>query len=657
MPSVWKNQQFVIDPGERRKRLGQYFTGSRLARLLVATTHPTRVRSVLDPMCGTGDMLRAAADFDSKLELTGIEIDEQVLESARARLELSKRAKLIRGNAFSPVVLEQLGLHEFDLVITNPPYVRYQSLRSPLDDPESLNASKVRRDLLGAANFLLSDHKDKLLFSKLIQSYSGLSDLAVPALILCAMLTKVGGTLALVVPESWLSRDYAQIIQYVLLRWFKIRFVLEDANASWFPDALVKTTLLVAERIPRKTSVLSWADEIYIHAHISANAGNDASVVGNVFPNSHDPEGQFAEQLDGLMLEHRSIEMPIWSARPVRLSDKADNLKRSVGHKQWFSDCEESNAIGISGIVLPIDFRNWLGSVDISKLTRLDQEGISVGQGLRTGANSFFYVELVREVESFAEVSPNKIFGLITLKVPLRLLRPVLHRQSDLPSGYQIEPSSLKVRVLLLERNRMEGDIRNLIDVAQATEFRGKLIPDLSAVKTNIKPSDLNEDPFSGWYVLPPLAPRHVPILLIPRVNSTSPRTYLNAKGVVVDANFSTMWLRSSSRHTAWSLVALLNSTWAVASMELLGSVMGGGALKLEATHLNKMALPRLTDGQMKELNRLGHSLVTTPTADTLRLIDETVLETLFGRGEVPDKLNQLRLILQNRRTQRMTRI
>ena len=41
----------------------------------------------------------------------------------------------------------------------------------------------------------------------------------------------------MVVPEAWLSRDYALPIQYLLERSFSIEFVVEDADAAWFSDA------------------------------------------------------------------------------------------------------------------------------------------------------------------------------------------------------------------------------------------------------------------------------------------------------------------------------------------------------------------------------------------------------------------------------------
>ena len=41
---------------------------------------------------------------------------------------------------------------------------------------------------------------------------------------------KVGGRLAIVVPDTWLNRQYASVVQYMLLKWFRIEYVIEDVN-------------------------------------------------------------------------------------------------------------------------------------------------------------------------------------------------------------------------------------------------------------------------------------------------------------------------------------------------------------------------------------------------------------------------------------------
>ena len=72
--------------------------------------------------------------------------------------------------------------------------------------------------------------------------------------LLCAALVKTGGYLAIVVPDTWLSREYAKPIQYLLAKSFDVLTIVKDVSTSWFDNALVRTCLLVAKR--RRTAPL-----------------------------------------------------------------------------------------------------------------------------------------------------------------------------------------------------------------------------------------------------------------------------------------------------------------------------------------------------------------------------------------------------------------
>ncbi len=628
----------------RRKRLGQFFTGSRLGRLLAALADAEHSNSAIDPMAGTGDMLEAARNFNPKIKLFGIEIDKAVLAEAETRLEVA-HATLIQGSAFSHKKLSLLQKNNFDLVITNPPYVRYQNFAEASDDIPS--AAQVRRDLLEDID-LLADIEDQRLFREIIKAYSGLSDLAVPAWILAAMLTRVGGTLALVVPESWLSRDYAQVIQYILLRWFKVKYIVEDSNASWFSDALVKTTLLVAERIPRRESVFSWKTDKYAHIKISAAAGNVKSIVGNIYPRALSPEKKFAAEVDSLLLKGKDKESGAWSLELFLLSEMAANLK--AGSAPWLKNVETIESSPTLQMSMPTPIRRLLADSTV-ELKTLDQLGVTVGQGLRTGANSFFYVNLLKGGATESLVELSRVFDMDPISIPTEFLKPVIRKQAELPDGFLLKRTALKSRVLIIPNDRkVSGDLAKLVRKAERTRIGNSLIPELSAVKTNVKAT-------TPWFVLPKLASRHTPQIFIPRINSGTPHSYLNDAGLVVDANFSTVWLDANSVLTPRTLLALLNSSWSKTVMELSGAVMGGGALKLEAAHIKRIPFPILSKAQIKKLDTLGKKLTDSTNSAILRRIDEAVAGILFEKDVLPEKLRQLDKLISQRRNERAKRI
>lgn len=388
----------------KKKRLGQYFTGMRLAKLLACLADAQKVRSIIDPMSGDGDMIEACFQAGAKPEIAvGIEIDPLVHRRASSRFGNVPKNKihLVCGNSFSRKVLSTIPTMSYDLVITNPPYVRYQSLsRNTSGDANVPDAATIRSALFQTVELFPSlDEEDRRLFRHLIDSYSGLSDLAVPSWLLCSMLTRVGGTLAMVVPEAWLSRDYAQVIQYLLLRWFKIRYVIEDCNAAWFKDALVKTTLIIAERIKRRDSAFSWNDEGFLLAQVFSEATDQASIVGRLFAADPNPEVKFAELLHAQSTKRQGRTEDLLNLAWVPLKQKAENLRRSASRTIWLSQLEDglssrqadaSTNEDIARPVIPPALAAWLGANCHTSFVSPAQLGIRISQGLRTGQTSFF---------------------------------------------------------------------------------------------------------------------------------------------------------------------------------------------------------------------------------------------------------------------------
>src|SRR5690606_26424886 len=114
--------------------------------------------------------------------------------------------------------------------------------------------------------------------------YSGLADLSIPSCLLSGLLVRPGGRLALVVPATWRSRAYADVLRYMLLRCFQIEAIVEDTESSWFSDALVRTHLIIARRLSDEEISLplmqrtDWPTVAWIR--VSPEAADSSSLVG-----------------------------------------------------------------------------------------------------------------------------------------------------------------------------------------------------------------------------------------------------------------------------------------------------------------------------------------------------------------------------------------
>jgi SAM-dependent methyltransferase len=115
----------------RRRSRGQYSTPRAIARRMARFLRLNRPATVLDPACGTGELLLAVAkQYDSRgVRLVGIDRDLQILERCRANLESSGTSfELIHGDYFD-VDLRSLKRRRGTLyVIMNPPFRGYGEL-------------------------------------------------------------------------------------------------------------------------------------------------------------------------------------------------------------------------------------------------------------------------------------------------------------------------------------------------------------------------------------------------------------------------------------------------------------------------------------------------------------------------------------------------
>jgi hypothetical protein len=656
-----------------KKQLGQYFSGNAIASLLAHLADYQKAKSIIDPMSGTGDMIAACEpSINPDKHYYGVEIDSDVIVRSIAKFQSNPNVKLLNGNAFKLNIISELASRQYDLVITNPPYVRYQTIaNNKLKLIESLSTSEIKGNLITSLPlFKHLDGKDRELFKILISNYSGLSDLAVPSWLLCSLVTKIGGRIAMVVPHTWLNRNYASVVQYLLLRWFQIEYIVEDANSVWFPSAQVKTTLVVAKRIKRIKSISTWKNEVFTYCSIYSTAKNVTSLIGRIFPGHLQPEERFVK-----IINKYKGKNDFFTTSNIRIADFVTDFKLNNSNQKWFH-LVEPYQIEVPDrkkiLKVPSKLSNWLEK-RTDKIQSLNEIGISVSQGLRTGANIFFYMEIVEITSNGIIARPGKPFEQKPILIPFEFCREVIRKQSELNESFNTSDFISKSIVLSLQNGICHEDltalqrinatfeetykvlpaelskyVRRAKQINIGSKDNPKYIPTLSAVAPNVKTWNPNKPKQLPryWYMLPPFTKRHIPDLFIPRVNGLHPITRLNTGcKYLVDANFSTIWISDGyHNHNNYSLLALLNSSWCIVAMEEYGTVMGGGALKLEATQIKKLPIPVLSTVTVEELSALGEELTHTSndTYKILTQIDLIVLSALGFKNGIENKLADL---------------
>lgn len=684
-----------LEPG-RRKRLGQFFSGLPLGRVLAVISLGNDASSVIDPMAGHADLLDAvierAALRGQRLALVeGVEIDVKTAEVCRERLagwEGSGVADAIaiRGHdAFDDKRANEYAGAGYDLVITNPPYVRYQSLTNGGNGDEAVRSGEeIRRSLRRVAESRI-DRAEWPVWRTLIDSYSGLADLSVPAWILAAALVRPGGVLALVAPATWRSRNYGDIIQYLLARCFRLEWLVEDTQPGWFSNALVRTQLVIARRRTSdevRTRLLDRTGDpsTTVLVKVSPSASSGGSLVGAAFP-SDDPEGRFSEWLRGITRSGEDQAHGLtWTVS--HLQDVWDGAFASARERSWYQALEPSRSAGplfeqaehTAPSIIPAALRPLLDDLQAIDATLPEEAGVSISQGLRTGCNGFFYVDLVAQVTpDGARVRLSQLFESEEIEVPTSCLVTVVRRQAEVHGP--VDRSRLTGRVLdlsvwvlpedtdVVERARhlyaREGlpvpsvmppalaeFVRRAAQTSYGTESQHSRIPELSAVRTNSRSAEAGRAP-RFWYMLPPFARRHYPDAFVARINQGVPWVEINDDPpALIDANFSTIWAENAG-WTRFAIRSLLNSSWCRACMEALGTPLGGGALKLEATQIRRLPIPLLTPRDLAALDAAGRGIAADSTSvpeAVDHLVTGRIIRTDAASEKVATLIKELRL-------------
>ena len=667
----------------RRKQLGQFFSGMPLGKLLAHLSISPDTRTVLDPMAGHGDLLDAIQEVAIERDITlkridGIEIDGGTATACRNRLMaiLGKNSVsesvILTASAFDLETLNSLPVRSYDLVITNPPYVRYQRR-----DGDANCSDSVRSGLEKIVENIPGDTRETV-WKALTKGYSGLADLSIPAWILAGFMVRPGGRLALVAPATWRSRNYADIVRYLLLRCFALEIIVADTQPGWFSDALIRTHLIVARRLTdEETRQPVSQKELWRAAqwlHVAPTAANDRSLVGAAFTNEH-PEATFAVWLKEAPTTATTLGIEV---RDFNLHQEWATLQPRIRQYRWYPVVEGDNQ-GLplfsahsksTPATLPDALCQILpADVQPAKLVTLEESGIKVGQGLRTGCNGFFYVTVCDDDNGDTTwVKASSTFDGKLLEAPSNALRPVLRRQSEIilikqgsfPPGRVLDlrgwvlPEDAQYVNRAKAAYELRGETPPQIMPTELAEFvryaasispdktgNGKRIPELSAVGTNVRKPHDNKSIPRFWYMLPSFSSRHLPAAFVPRINQDIPQVECNLNPpLVIDANFSTFWSFESD-WSPFAIKALLNSVWCRAYMETAGTPLGGGALKLEATHLKQMLVPQLTNHARTSLHAAGKQL-NQDTQNVRAQIDHIVLQTLLPRNATEAILGKL---------------
>ena len=184
-----------------KKKYGQYMTPMQMAEFMVSLASVPRGASILEPSSGTGVFL-AALRACGLGRITAFEIDKAI----------AGRDAAVRIGSFVSAELDQ----KFDLIIGNPPYIRWKHL-----EPE-----------------LKAELEDEPLWR---EHCTSLCDYSAMFILRAVELLKEDGQLIFITPAYWLSTSHSAPMRDYLLAGGYFECIYHFGESPIFEDAAVST--------------------------------------------------------------------------------------------------------------------------------------------------------------------------------------------------------------------------------------------------------------------------------------------------------------------------------------------------------------------------------------------------------------------------------
>lgn len=212
------------DSSEQKLR-GAYYTPQKLANAMVRLFASENIDTVLEPSCGDGvflDSLKETGFLDKVSRVEAVEIEAPEAQKVSGRYKDTPKVKVINQDFFE-FYKETLGTKTYDLILGNPPYIRYQYLK------ESQRECQAQ---------ILTSHGMKS--NKLINAW-------VAFMVASVQMLSKRGKIAFVIPAEILQVAYAEDLRLYLANHLA-KITLITFEQLVFPDIEQEVVVFVGEK-------------------------------------------------------------------------------------------------------------------------------------------------------------------------------------------------------------------------------------------------------------------------------------------------------------------------------------------------------------------------------------------------------------------------
>ena len=212
------------DNSEQKLR-GAYYTPRKLANAVVRLFASENIDTVLEPSCGNGvflDSLNETSLFEKISTIDAVEIETSEAKKVFDKYKSIPRVNVINQDFFD-FYKEVLDKKTYDLILGNPPYIRYQYLK------------ETQRDCQAQ---ILTSHGMKS--NKLINAW-------VAFMVACVQLLSENGKIAFVIPAEILQVAYAEDLRLYLANHLA-KITLITFEQLVFPNIEQEVVVFIGEK-------------------------------------------------------------------------------------------------------------------------------------------------------------------------------------------------------------------------------------------------------------------------------------------------------------------------------------------------------------------------------------------------------------------------
>ena len=212
------------DSSEQKLR-GAYYTPLRLANAMVSLFAPENIQTVLEPSCGDGvflDSLVSVGLMEQISMIQAIEIESEEANKVAERYKETKNVDVICEDFFD-FYQRNYKSSQYDLILGNPPYIRYQYLTE--------EQRKIQSNIL-------TTHGMKA--NKLINAW-------VAFVVACVQMLSENGKIAFVLPAEILQVAYAEDLRLYLSNHLQ-KITLITFEELVFPNIEQEVVVFIGEK-------------------------------------------------------------------------------------------------------------------------------------------------------------------------------------------------------------------------------------------------------------------------------------------------------------------------------------------------------------------------------------------------------------------------